>query len=55
MEKWIKEAKEKIEIEAELAVWSCEQLAERENLEKEWVMEEFAKEFAKIKQRGSLE
>lgn len=49
MEKWIEDAKEKIKEEADFTMYRCKKLAERENLEKEWVIEEFAKEFSNLK------
>jgi hypothetical protein len=52
MEKWLKDAKEKVKNEAEMALWSCEQLSKNENIEKEWIIEEFLKEFNKIKNRA---
>ena len=52
MEKWLKDAREKVKGEAEMALWSCKRLAETERLEKDWVIEEFLKEFNKIKNRA---
>ena len=52
MEKWLKDAREKVKEEAEMALWSCKRLAETESLEKDWVIEEFLKEFNKIKNRA---
>lgn len=51
MEKWLKDAREKVKGEAEMALWSCKRLAETESLEKDWVIEEFLKEFNKIKNK----
>lgn len=50
MEKWIKEAKERIKSEADLEMFSCERIARENDLDEEWVLEEFIKEFLKIKQ-----
>lgn len=50
MEKWIKDAKEKIRLEANLEMYSCERIASENDLDEEWVLEEFIKEFLKIKQ-----
>ena len=52
MEKWLKDAREKVKGEAEMALLSCKRLAETESLEKDWVIEEFLKEFNKIKNRA---
>ena len=52
MEKWLKDAREKVKGEAEMELWSCKRLAETESLEKDWVIEEFLKEFNKIKNRA---
>ena len=50
-EQWLKEAKEKIDSEVDLQIWSLERLAEKENLDVEWVNETFANKFAyKIKE-----
>lgn len=55
MEKWLKDAREKVKEEAEMALWSCKRLAETESLEKDWVIEDFLKEFNKIKNRAEEE
>ena len=39
MEKWLKDAREKVKGEAEMALWSCKRLAETESLEKDWSRE----------------
>ena len=49
MEKWLEDAKENIKEEADYSMWRCKKLAERENLEKDWVIEEFAKEFSRLR------
>lgn len=52
MEKWLEDAKEKVKREADMALWNCERLAKMEDLEKDWVIGEFLKEFNKIKNRA---
>ena len=47
MEDWLKDAIEKVAGEAERAIWSCKQLAKKEHLDEEWVLEQFRKEFNK--------
>lgn len=49
-EKWLEEAKDKIDREVDLQLWSLEHLAVQENLDREWVLETFASKLAyKIK------
>ena len=41
MEKWLKDAREKVKEEAEMALWSCKRLAETESLEKIGLLRNF--------------
>ena len=60
MEKWLKDAREKVKgkknrtysLHKEMQEKRCKRLAETESLEKDWVIEEFLKEFNKIKNRA---
>lgn len=45
-EKWLEEAKGKIDSEVDLQIWSLERLAENENLDIAWVIETFANKVA---------
>lgn len=48
MEDYIKDAMEKVKREAELALWSVEKLADQENINRDWFIEMFLKEFKKL-------
>lgn len=52
-EKWIINAKEMISNEVDLEIWNLERLAEKENLDVEWVIETFLNKFQyAVKKRG---
>lgn len=45
-EKWLEEAKTKIDSEVDLQIWNLEKLAEQECLDIVWVLETFANKFS---------